>query len=139
MQAPPETTGSTSKVHVKSTSEVRERAVSANVLLETADSCASPRPVAVGERVCARNGDLHVVRLASDSSAAAPASTSASASVSRVEQLSARVSYLEAELASRQRQFDDERATWLLEKDKVLVFTLSLMFSTIYILYCTIT
>ena len=76
------------------------------------------------------------MRPASDSSVAAPASTSAS--VSRVEQLSARVSYLEAGLASRQRQFDDERATWSLEKDKVLGFTLLLMFSTINILYCTI-
>ena len=54
MQAPFETTGFTSKVHVKSTSEVRERAVSANVLLETADLRALPRPVAVGERMCAQ-------------------------------------------------------------------------------------
>ena len=135
MQPPLATSSPTSKVHVKNTSEVRERSVSVNVVLETADSRASPRPeaVAVGERVRAHNGDLHVVRLASDSSAAATASSSASVSVSRLEQLSARVSYLEAELASRQRKFDDERATWLLEKDKVL--TLSFMFSTL-LSYC---
>ena len=115
MQTPPETIWSTSKVHVKSSSEGRERSVSANVLLEAADTRASPRPLAVGERMCALNGELCVVRLATDTCAAAPAPAPAS----RLEQLSARVSYLEAELASRQRQFDDERAIWLLEKDKV--------------------
>lgn len=111
---PPATSSCTRIGHEDSTDEVGERqSASEN------DSEGTPAPAAARvacERVGALtlNGDLRAAARLDDGETSA-----AAASPSRLEQLSARVSLLEAELASRQRQFDEERAIWSLEKQKV--------------------